>query len=1447
MTNHIDLDRKFWPVEADKENDPENIRTMFAFGIGQQLSWDNLLKKDRTVIIAEPGTGKTEEFQAAAKRLRRDGKLAFFCRIELLQELGIRHSLYIGTAEEFANWLAGKNDAYFFLDSVDEARLNKRIAFELALQHFANTIGERLNQAKIFVSCRVSNWRATADLSLFLRHLPKLKTPIVRDNEDFSTQDTKQANKKAIPSARSIDSEGKEDHIVFQLAPLNDRQIRHFAEQKGVEDTEDFIEAIEKADASIFAERPQDLLDLIAYWRSNGRLGRHAEMLDFNIQKKLEEYNPDRDDLRPLSGEDALLGAERLAAAITLQKKKAIILPDIPIDDDLRDISVEPKESLLDWSSDKIQTLLDRPIFDEAVYGTIRFHHQTVREYLVASWLKRIINEGKSRRLVEGLLFGKQYGREVVIPSMKTVAAWLSLWDDKVRNQLRQIAPEVLIENGDPASLPIESRKSLLIGFAEHYAEHNHTGASFDITMIRRLADPLLASTVNDILKKFATHYDVCTLLLKLIWQGQISDSIDAALSFAMDDQVGSYNRTLAIRAVAAAGTLKQQRNLVKSLLVDISNLSTNMLGEVCSLFFPGVLSVPKLLKVLKTAKTPERYSASQLQQSIDEIADNSDIPEKDAKKLLQGLYKLLKNQPFIERRHCEISQRYSWLLPGAIRLANQFIRKRHEFSFDPIVLELFLSLFIGQHYFDFLTSDRDKLLKDAKAWLKFRYQLFWHAKDAAYAREKDSKKYSTEWWQVSWDISNFWVPSTDNLEQLFEDLSNKPSMHDRSIVLTAVFSVYVDEKRPQKLRARMKHAVAGVPELETKLHKLLHPKPLSEEQEKWRRREQDFKRRQKEREKRQEINRLEWQQALKKQPNEIKNVGNSKKGEVWQRTAYLYDRIREKNGEGEHGLGYANWRALENEFGFDVAKNFRDGCVAYWRGHDPFTYPGRRTSNTIPWPRIISLTGLAMEAADDPDWAKKIDHDEAKIAAHYSVCELSGFPSWFNALQSEFPKLVDKVIEDELRWELHESLAEKNSTHTLSALRHGNKESNGRYKNIVFDLLSEQEPANDIVLDYSLSLILVGQLDAVFKRKIAELAHKRFRAATEKKRKYTWLIVQLCVDAIKGYQLLKSWINGLSSVNERKETMVDFCAALTVHGDARFGIAIRDYERIEVLGELAPLIYKFVKVEDDVPLQTGVYTPGVRDEAQQTRSHLLNVIFDTPGRKSYDVLMDLSKTVSYSFSKDRMDYLAKERAALDAEFDPWIGSAVAEFSISPTKTPRSEADLYETALVRLDDLKLDIEDGDESEVVLLKKLTKETEVRTIFANRLRKSSRLLYTIGSEEELADATRTDIRFNAPQVSAPVPVELKIADKWTFRELLERLENQLIGQYMRVSRYGIFLLVHNGKKNRHWRDTRTNKLVTFTELVDALKQNLDDLMQKYRNIAGMEIVGIDFTIR
>src|SRR5215467_163251 len=162
------------------------------------------------------------------------------------------------------------------------------------------------------------------------------------------------------------------------------------------------------------------------------------------------------------------------------------------------------------------------------------------------------------------------------------------------------------------------------------------------------------------------------------------------------------------------------------------------------------------------------------------------------------------------------------------------------------------------------------------------------------------------------------------------------------------------------------------------------------------------------------------------------------------------------------------------------------------------------------------------------------------------------------------------------------------------------------------------------------------------------------------------------------------------------------------------------------------------------------------------------------------------------------MIVLAHGRAAEDAEQKAWLASDVLSFAAQAERAPRSARDLFDLVCGRLDDLKLDLEDGDTSVAPILRRVDQETKVRTWFASSLRQHAHGRYSVPPEEELADATRPDLRIHAPAVDAPIPIELKIADKWSYAELVERLHNQLVGQYLREvrSKFGIFLLVWQG---------------------------------------------------
>ena len=283
MLPHVELNRTFWRLGDTEEHDPERLKAYAAFGLEGE-DWTKLLERSRVVILAEAGTGKTHELRATARRLRVEGKASFFCRFDDLAEIQLADALEEGNINALDAWLSGEEQGWFFIDSVDEARLKDSRHFERALRTIARSLGDGANRAHIIISARVSDWRATADLSLVTRWLPPHPAK-EETNQETDGSEHPPENRVSI----------------VQLAPLTSVRMRRFAALQGVLDAELFMDAVERTDAEVFAERPQDLLELIAYWREHGAIASHAELIDFNIGSKLAEPNPDRNVARPLA------------------------------------------------------------------------------------------------------------------------------------------------------------------------------------------------------------------------------------------------------------------------------------------------------------------------------------------------------------------------------------------------------------------------------------------------------------------------------------------------------------------------------------------------------------------------------------------------------------------------------------------------------------------------------------------------------------------------------------------------------------------------------------------------------------------------------------------------------------------------------------------------------------------------------------------------------------------------------------------------------------------------------------------------------------------------------------------------------------------------------------------------------------------------------------------
>src|SRR5207253_8497048 len=98
----------------------------------QTLGWDELLKVRLVVVLGEPGSGKSCEFRWRCASLQENGEFAFLIELERLVAGTFDTVLALGDRERFQKWRRGNQPAWFFLDSVDEAKIRRQADFYAA-------------------------------------------------------------------------------------------------------------------------------------------------------------------------------------------------------------------------------------------------------------------------------------------------------------------------------------------------------------------------------------------------------------------------------------------------------------------------------------------------------------------------------------------------------------------------------------------------------------------------------------------------------------------------------------------------------------------------------------------------------------------------------------------------------------------------------------------------------------------------------------------------------------------------------------------------------------------------------------------------------------------------------------------------------------------------------------------------------------------------------------------------------------------------------------------------------------------------------------------------------------------------------------------------------------------------------------------------------------------
>ena len=260
MSAWIDLERFLVPFDASEEE--SSLSGLFLKPINA-LTWTQVLPGPCVVVLGEGGIGKTSELRGQAQRLRGEGRGAFFVPIEALAKDGLAMTIE-GEIRAFEEWKQGQAEAWFFLDSVDEAKLVGE-SLQRALKKLVTELSDTLQRCHLVVSCRPSDWKRNDE-----EELNRLAGRLIKPIEPPPPSEPRRGRRQ-----HQARTSFERDTIlpivpvrVLRLAPLICDQIKSYAAQKeNLTDADAFVEAVGAADLWGLAGRPLDVEWLAGSWK----------------------------------------------------------------------------------------------------------------------------------------------------------------------------------------------------------------------------------------------------------------------------------------------------------------------------------------------------------------------------------------------------------------------------------------------------------------------------------------------------------------------------------------------------------------------------------------------------------------------------------------------------------------------------------------------------------------------------------------------------------------------------------------------------------------------------------------------------------------------------------------------------------------------------------------------------------------------------------------------------------------------------------------------------------------------------------------------------------------------------------------------------------------------------------------------------------------------------
>ena len=1414
--DYVELDRTF--VDAPNDDAESEFDALFeAEGrAGSGKPWTDILKHRFVLVLGTAGVGKTTELAQQAKRLVAAGQDAFFLRLDDIAKDDVRTALNSRDRGRFDAWLVSGNEAVFFLDSVDEAKLEAYRDFNRALNEFVTAVeiaGARVN---VVLSCRHSDWKYVTDLDFVkgaLLPLAQAKratgavpfAPVGDDSADKATQQ------------EDIEGDSDVDLTLVQLKPLNRAQIVKLAEAYQLADAAAFVSDLAESDVLFTAATPRDIDWLVAYWTKHKKIGTLWEIMSSSIEEKLREQNDAHLAKDTLPPDLSKIGAEQIAGANALCREANVLIADPALGSRPAQPGIDPAQLLTDFAATLLRNLLNRPIFSEVYGGRVRIEPKQNRTFLAALWLLRLLDDGAPRRRILSLLIGTVYGKEKALNSMVEIAGWVGSRDSGIRAHLIRVVPEAVLFMGDPALIPVQERIEAIRSFARIYSG----GTRFDWIVndidYARAVDPTMDGPINDLLGDRTLSFDTFKLLLRFTAIGKLPKSAVTASRLALGAKVPANIRVWAIDAVAQAGTTAQRAKLRTAVLS--GKISDSRLLERASrALFPGTLSLDDLFALIDLFEIEHSEATGGPPFTVAYYWTDA-CPPALLPEYLGRLVDKVKTPPLKTDRGFDplLSERFFWLIDAVAQVARLTITRSAATAPDhkAILVKAIALVETAKNHAGFRvlgTDEIEKVLREHPAERR------------AYLIHKILTATERRFWLSS---VSFARPAKGDVAWVLARANEATDQTARGKLTYGAVQLWAWLGRAPEERDALVAAVEAAAlsdGLRGDAQNILNPWPIEPDRE-W---ENEMRQRRA----------AEVKVRAESKARIEANIEHLRDGTDFAALSYLVKEMRRGPTASSANWAQTNIGFIEEQYDKPLAKALRAGLNNSWRRFTPPLKSTLENKSAVENGVLTGLTALALAFREGEDFAALSPEDTA-IATHYALRELNQFPRWLTVLAEAKPEVVAPILLAEIQAQLAVPEYQRADIINLREVYR-----NPALARIVGPgLLAKLSALASLPADALSDVLAI--LDA------ASLADTQRGKIAATKTKALWKD-----DLSAAVVWLQDWMRmapgPATDFLEKKLTKEGTQAPVAM---ATFLLRIRDDVRnsesgaylrdIDLLKRLIPLAYRYLPVATDPEHISGVvYDVTPDDDARETRDWLAALVETIDGMEAHNALRDLAEHPNLTEVKDGYTRALERHSARAVEMSAWTVEGVRQFAAGYSRDPETASELFELACDRLSDFKESIERDDFSDRGIFKPGADESELQRFYAGRFDRESRRRYDVVREVEVADDKKPDIRLYNPKAGV-VSVEIKPLDgkRYSFNSLKNTISTQLIGQYMKAarSRHGVLLLCL--LEPRTWRVG--GRTLDFNALIAELNEEAKRVESSHARVERVTVFGIDMT--